>query len=289
MSDSQLPEPADDEQLVEPADEQAAPELGAPELGAIESGIASLFVSFEKGVLNLLDDKPAEAGGDESTVTPPVANEPRPVPPGRTYDDVLTPIRWKPLLIGLVVLAGLLAAYFALNYALVRSAADDDDTRPADVIVVLGAAQFDGTPSPVFANRLDHAYGLWNDDLADTIITTGANQEGDRFTEGFSGYLYLRELGVPDQDLITVIDGTDTWEQMTATANQMAAQGFSSALLVSDGYHNYRLREIADEVGVEAWVSPTNLAHDTSSYVREATAVSIGRVTGYRRLSAFRD
>jgi len=274
----------EDQSLAPVPEDQAEPEG----LGPIEAGIAGLFVSFEKGVLNLLDDKPKD-GQEPGAVEARQPPKPREVPHGRTYDEALSPIRWKSVIIGLMVLAGILAAYFALNYGLVRAAADDDETRPADVIVVLGAAQFDGTPSPVFANRLDHAFGLWDDDLADLIVTTGANQEGDRFTEGFSGYLYLRDKGVPDEDIITVVDGTDTWEQMTATANQIAERGLASALLVSDGYHNYRLRQIASEAGVEAWVSPTDLAHSDGEYVREAVAVSIGRVIGYRRLSAFGD
>lgn len=281
MSDSNQPDE------IEPTPEEQADEEEAA-LGPIESGIASLFVSFEKGVIGLLGEAD-DIDSDASVKREVTPREQREIPPGRTYDEVLVPFRWKPFFIGLLALAALLAAYFALNYALVRGAADDDDTRQADVVVVLGAAQFDGTPSPVFANRLDHAYELWSEDLADLIITTGANQEGDRFTEGFSGYLYLREQGVPDEAIVTVVDGTDTWEQLTATHTQMTARGLESALLVSDGYHNYRLREIADEIGIEAWVSPTDLAPNDRSYIREATAVSIGRVVGYRRLSAFRD
>ena len=211
--------------------------------------------------------------------------EPIPPRPGMTYDEVLKPIRWRNIIFGLVAIALLGALYWCVTYLQVWSSADDDETRPADVAVVLGAAQFDGTPSPVLAARLDRALELWNDDTVQFIATTGSNQEGDRFTEGFSGFVYLREAGVPEEEILTIIDGADTYQQISASWVQMQDRELTTALLVSDGYHSHRLRSIADEVGVEAYVAPTSIESTTDDLIRETTAVSVGRLLGYRRLS----
>lgn len=186
-----------------------------------------------------------------------------------------------------VVVVGLGALYWFVTLVQVVVAADDDEARAVDAIVVLGAAQFDGTPSPVLAARLDRALALYRSGQAELIITTGSNQEGDRFTEGFSGFVYLREAGVPEEFILNIVDGADTYQQLTAAQAQLVERGLDSVLLVSDGYHTKRLRGIADEIDLEAWVAPTGIEASARDYVREATAVSIGRIVGYRRLSAW--
>lgn len=186
--------------------------------------------------------------------------------------------------VGLVLLAAL--AYLVVTFVQVYVASNNDDSRLADAIVVLGAAQFDGTPSPVFQERLDHAFTLWEREFADRIVTTGSKQQGDQVTEGIAGYNYLRNLGVPDSALVPIVDGGNTYEQLTASSVQIDNLEISSVLLVSDGYHNYRLIDIADEVGVQAYVSPTDAEPSISEYVRETVAVSVGRIIGYRRLSS---
>ena len=165
---------------------------------------------------------------------------------------------------------------------LVASGADDRD--PVDAIVVLGAAQYDGEPSPVFQGRLDHAFELWSDGVAPMIVTTGSNQPGDRVTEGFAGFEYLRFEGVPEDDLLVITDGASTWEQLAATARQLRQRGLDSVVLVSDPYHALRLSQIADEVGLEASVSSTDGSTSIRNLTRETAAVSLGRVLGYRRV-----
>ena len=219
-----------------------------------------------------------EIGGNESAD----AVAPR---PGMTYDEALKPIRWRRFFLAILGVLLLGAIYWGVTYLQVSTSADDDETRPADVAVVLGAAQFDGTPSPVLAARLDRALELWNDGTVAYVATTGSNQEGDRFTEGFSGFVYLREAGVPEEAILTIIDGADTYQQISASWVQMQERELTSALLVSDGYHSHRLRSIADEVGVEAYVAPTSIEATTDDLIRETTAASIGRLLGYRRLS----
>ena len=152
--------------------------------------------------------------------------------------------------------------------------------------MVLGAAQYDGRPSPVLEARLDRALELYQEGLAPVIVTTGSNQEGDRFTQGFTGFTYLRDQGVPEADLRIVVDGTNTFEELSATANVLREERLGTdVLLVSDPYHALRAVEIAREVGLEAWFSPTDLDSSFRQLVRETAGVSVGRIVGFRRVS----
>ncbi len=188
----------------------------------------------------------------------------------------------------IAVLAGLV--YFGITYYQVTSAAGDDDTRTADAIIVLGAAQYNGSPSNVLQERLDHAYNLYNsyaENDRPKIITTGAAAPGDSQSEGGVGYAHLIEKGVPESDIELIPEGDNSWEQLSAAAAVIDNNVFDEVLLVSDSYHNYRLQAIADELGLDAYVSPSAIEPDLTDYIRETAAVSIGRITGYRRLSNF--
>ncbi len=185
-----------------------------------------------------------------------------------------------------VALAGaaLVGLYILVTFFQVLRASGEDDRSPVDAIVVLGAAQYDGEPSPVLAGRLDHAYELWGSGVAPMVVTTGSNQEGDRFTEGFAGFEYLRFKGIPEDALLVVTDGASTYEQLAATAHQLHIRDLGSAVLVSDPYHSLRLKQIADEVGIESTVSTTDGSSSLRQLMRETAAVSLGRVLGYRRV-----
>lgn len=185
---------------------------------------------------------------------------------------------------GVLVVVLVVVGYVGLTFLQVLLAAGEDDRSPADAIVVLGAAQYDGRPSPVLAGRLDHALELWQEGVADVIVTTGSNQPGDRFTEGFAGFEYLRFAGVPEEQILVVTDGDSTWEQLAATARVLRNEGLDRAVLVSDPYHALRLRQIADQVGLDAAVSSTDGGSSIRQLVRETAAVSLGRVLGYRRV-----
>ena len=115
-------------------------------------------------------------------------------------------------------------------------------------------------------------------------VTTGSNQPGDRFTEGYAGYEYLLLAGVPDPALIVITTGSSTWEQLAATSRQLRARDLDRVVLVSDPYHSLRLEHIADEVGLDASVSPTDSGSSIRQLVRETAAVSLGRIFGYRRI-----
>ena len=132
-----------------------------------------------------------------------------------------------------------------------------DDRRPSDVIVVLGASQFDGRPSSVFTARLDHASQLWDDEVAPRIITVGGNQAGDRFTEAAAGKDWLSEHGVPAERIVAVETGSDTLSSMRAVAQQMDDEGWETAVIVTDPWHSLRTRTIARSEGIDAVTSPT--------------------------------
>ena len=161
-----------------------------------------------------------------------------------------------------------------------------DQARTADAIVVLGAAQWDGIPSPVLEARLEQALKLYEEGLSPIIVTTGSKQTGDRFTEAYAGLTYLLERSVPESSILVVVDGRNTFESLSATANVLAEKQIGSdIILVSDPYHSLRAKEIAREVGLQAWFSPTDLSSSFSQLVRETAGTAIGRIIGFRRAS----
>jgi len=194
--------------------------------------------------------------------------------------------RW--LLRSILVVLVLLVTYLAVTFVQVYRASRHDGARPADAIIVLGAAQYDGRPSPVLQDRLDHALALYEDGLADHIVLTGGRQEGDRFTEATAGYNYLRAQGVPDEALMKEVDGTSTWESLRASARFLLSRGLSEVVLVTDDYHAYRVEAIAEDIGLDATVSPTDSrltgTGQLRQLVRETAAVAVGRIIGYDRL-----
>jgi uncharacterized SAM-binding protein YcdF (DUF218 family) len=132
-----------------------------------------------------------------------------------------------------------------------------DQLEPADAIVVLGAAQYNGRPSPVLKARLDHALQLYRRQLASTIVVTGGIGTGDRMSEATVGHRYLRARGVPDSALVVRPDGRTTEESMRSVAGWMEERGLGRVLLVSDPFHMARLRLEARRAELVAFTSPT--------------------------------
>ena len=135
--------------------------------------------------------------------------------------------------------------------------ASRDEAQPAQAIVVLGAAQYAGKPSPVLRARLDHALELWNRHLAALLILTGGTGSGDTTSEAAVGRTYARKHGVPDSAILVENEGRTTSESMRAVAGMLEVRGLQTALLVSDPFHMLRLRILARRFGFTPYTSPT--------------------------------
>jgi uncharacterized SAM-binding protein YcdF (DUF218 family) len=131
-----------------------------------------------------------------------------------------------------------------------------DEEHPVDAIVVFGAAEYVGHPSPVYRARLDHAYSLFERGLATVIITTGGAGNDPHFSEGQVGRDYLEGRGVPDGNLIAETQGGDTDESAQRVAVILRANDMHSCLLVSDAYHMFRAKQMMAAQGITAYVSP---------------------------------
>lgn len=187
---------------------------------------------------------------------------------------------------GLVL--AVVVAYLAVTFGQVWWASRQTTSASASAIVVMGAAQYNGRPSPVLKARLDHAADLYQAGRAPMIIVTGGKQPGDRVTQGLTGFDYLRERGVPESDIKVEVQGTNSYEELSAASLIIdQAKMAPTALLVSDPYHSLRISQIAEQVGLTPHLSPTHTASTLRAMTRESVAVAVGRVLGYRRLSAF--
>ena len=153
-----------------------------------------------------------------------------------------------------------------------------DDWSHADAIVVLGAAQYSGTPSSVFEARLDQAVRLYENGVSDTVVTVGGKQEGDLYTEAAAGKNYLMSRGVPEDAILAVEEGSDTLLSVEAVSREMHDRGLSSAVLVSDPWHSLRTRTMARDAGLDAWTAPTRTG--PAVFTRESQLHGIARETG---------
>jgi uncharacterized SAM-binding protein YcdF (DUF218 family) len=185
---------------------------------------------------------------------------------------------------------GVLVLYYAVNVALVWRAGRTDEAAPVDAIVVLGAAQYDGRPSPQLAARLDHVVTLWDRGLAGYVLVTGGNQPGDRFTEASASRAYLVARGVPDASILAEDTSRNTYDSLAAAADLLAARGIERVLLVTDPFHAARVELIAGEVGLDARSSPTPSSvvggwSSARGHLKEAAGVALGRIIGFRRLT----
>jgi uncharacterized SAM-binding protein YcdF (DUF218 family) len=141
-------------------------------------------------------------------------------------------------------------------YLAIRQQAGRDEARPADAIVVFGAAQYNGTPSPVFKARLDHAFDLEERGLAPLIITTGGSGGDPHFTEGGVGRDYLVQRGVAGEKIVAETRSETTYQNVRAVAWLLAPRRAKSLLAVSDGFHLYRIKLMCTSVGLTVFASP---------------------------------
>jgi uncharacterized SAM-binding protein YcdF (DUF218 family) len=160
---------------------------------------------------------------------------------------------------GLLAGLAILVAFFVYGvyiYGQIRDWAVRDDVHKADAIVVLGAAQYNGRPSPVLKARLDHAFDLYRKGYARTIITTGSYGPDLNFSEAQVSTNYLVQHGVHSSSIITDQGGGSTYDSIDAASSLLKAKGWETALVVSDGFHLYRVKRMFTDKGIIAYTSP---------------------------------
>ncbi len=158
-----------------------------------------------------------------------------------------------------------------------------EEVRPADAIVVLGAAQYDGRPSPIYEARLAHAVDLYEAGIAPVLVLTGGKAEGDRTTEAAAGREYALGRGVPAGAILSEDIGRTTLESLEGVAELFRAHGLSSAVFVSDRTHMLRVLRIATDEGIVAWGSPTTTSpvDANAAWQVEATVHELGALGVY--------
>jgi uncharacterized SAM-binding protein YcdF (DUF218 family) len=167
--------------------------------------------------------------------------------------------------------AALLAGY--ASFRIWQVGEREEQGRPVDAIVVLGAAQYDGRPSPLFRSRLDHAVGLYLNGVAPYLVLTGGQAAGDRISEAEVALAYAEDRGVPSGRILVERTGLDTLESLRNVAGLMRERGLGSALFVSDRTHMLRVLRIAEDLGLETYGSPTR-----SSPVDEDPRARLGAI-----------
>ena len=199
-------------------------------------------------------------------------------------------IRRHPVLVTVAAVAMAIVFVFAATGVAVWRAAHTDDASlvdRVDVILVLGAAQYNGDPSPVFEGRLRHAKLLYEEGRADTILVLGGGAPGDSSTEAEAGRDWLVSEGVPSESVAASPVGTTTLESLRAAATWMGDRELDSAFLVSDPWHNLRMKRMASDLGIEAYASATwqSAARTEGTrfggYVRETLAYLYYRFSGH--------
>jgi uncharacterized SAM-binding protein YcdF (DUF218 family) len=165
--------------------------------------------------------------------------------------------------------AALIVVYLA-SLAAVISASRDDQRAAAGAIVVLGAAQYNGKPSPVLRARLDHALGLYREGLAPEMVVTGGIGDGDRVSEATVARQYLLANGVPATAIVVRPEGRSTRASMVSVAEWARSRGVSRVILVSDPFHMLRLRLEGKATGIDVATSPTRTSPISASRRREA-------------------
>jgi uncharacterized SAM-binding protein YcdF (DUF218 family) len=184
-----------------------------------------------------------------------------------------------------IVLAGLTGAFVVAGYTTWRiwDQGGRDESQAADAIVVLGAAQYNGVPSPIFEARLAHAVDLYHGGVAPVLVVTGGKLPGDRTTEAATARTYALANGVPDDAILVEDEGRTTLESLRSVAGMLEDRRLRSAVFVSDRTHMLRVLKIARAEGIQAYGSPTTTSPSESSPIDRlrATMHEIGALGVY--------
>jgi uncharacterized SAM-binding protein YcdF (DUF218 family) len=181
-------------------------------------------------------------------------------------------------------------AYLAVTFVQVYRASHLDQAHAVDAIVVLGAAQYNGRPSPVLRARLDHAIALFHRGDGRFIVVTGGRQPGDSFTEATSSADYLIAHGIADSVILREVTGRTSWQSLASASSFLKSHDppLRLVLLVSDPFHSARVAAISRELGLVGYVSPTRTSPITGVravpyLAKETVAMAVGRIIGFRR------
>jgi uncharacterized SAM-binding protein YcdF (DUF218 family) len=180
------------------------------------------------------------------------------------------------------IAASVLLIYVAYLSVRIQQQSLRDEAQTADVILVLGAAEYRGRPSPVLRSRLDHALTLYEQGLAPRIMTTGGAGGDPVFTEGAVGRAYLINQGVPPEAIIVETEGESTVHSIALTAEILRRMDLRSVIVVSDGYHIYRVKEMLESQGLRVYGSPRkehnpDPVHEQWNYLKQAIGYVLWR------------
>ena len=180
-------------------------------------------------------------------------------------------------------------AYVFITFCSVLYVGSNDSTDAADAIVVMGAAQYDGRPSPQLAARLDHALLLFREGRAPLIAVSGGKRPGDRYTEAEASRRYLRARGVPEARILLEATGASTWESVANLSPVLRSEGARKVIVVTDRYHLQRTLLSVREVGFSAIGSATRTSPGVGARAivraaQESVGVAVGRIVGFERL-----
>jgi uncharacterized SAM-binding protein YcdF (DUF218 family) len=191
--------------------------------------------------------------------------------------------RWWVRILSLVL--GVVVLFLVTTVVRVVETASHQEVHPADAIVVFGAAEYSGRPSPVLKARLDHALDLFHQGIAPVVITTGGAASDPIFSEGGVGRDYLMRHGVPERSLIAETQGRDTSESAARVAVIMRANGLRSCVAVSDAYHVFRIRKLLEHEGLGPVYTaprldtrPHSILQRAGAALREATSYLVWRI-----------
>lgn len=198
------------------------------------------------------------------------------------------PLRWAFKFVLVVLLA--LVVYYAVTLVQVWLTSRQYDPVPAQAIIVMGAAQYNGRPSPDLEARLNQALILYRQGYARLIVCTGSKEPGDNYTEAETGQAYLESQGVAAADILEA-GGRTTWTNLFLASEELKPRGDSDVLIVTDPFHEDRSMAIATDVGLTPHPAPTQSSPINGSavipyFLSEAAGVALGRIIGYQHLHA---
>ena len=200
-------------------------------------------------------------------------------------------IRWVIKILLLIILVS--AVYFVVTGVQVWLTSRESDPQKSQAIIIMGAAQYNGVPSPDLLARLQDADGLYRAHLAPLIVATGAKEPGDHYTEAESEARWLVQNGVPAGSIVQV-GGRTTWENLTQASAVLEKRGLRRVLIATDGFHEDRCLAISTELGLDpkpapATNSPIRGWSTFPYFMKETAAVAIGRIIGYSHLEWLHD